>query len=181
MNIYKNPESRSISILILLFFPFFSIANDLCSLKEVGLTEKSALAERLFYVGTCHYRHQKYEQSVPLWKDLTELQNIEPEYVELQINALNNLGFMFFFGYGIEENKDLAINYWNKAIALGHTESEYHLCHAYADPKVSTYNAVKALPHCKKAKLLYRGMGNKNNQEKDILKQINKYLRQLEN
>ncbi|WP_395004930.1 hypothetical protein, partial [Undibacterium sp.] len=85
------------------------------------LSKDSVQAEKLFYVGTCHYRKKEYERSVALWKKLSLLEDMEPKYVELQISALNNLGYMLFFGFGIEENKSEAIKYWNQAIALGHT------------------------------------------------------------
>lgn len=170
---------KIILILALLIFPLLTFADESCSLTEVKLSETSAQAEKLFYVGTCHYRKKEYATSVALWKQLSTLQSIEPKYVELQISALNNLGYMLFFGYGIEENKLEALNYWNQAIALGHSEAEYHLCHAYADAEVSTYNPIKALPHCEKAKLIYQGVENKSSDEKVILKQINNYIRQL--
>lgn len=170
---------KILSLLVLLISPLLAFADESCSLAEVKLSEDSVQAEKLFYVGTCHYRKKEYTTSVALWKELSLLENIEPKYVELQISALNNLGYMFFFGYGIGENKPEAIKYWNQAIALGHTEAEYHLCHAYADAKVSTYSPVKALPHCEKAKLIYQGIENKSNDEKVMLKQINNYIKQL--
>lgn len=170
---------KILPLLALLLSPQLAFSDESCSLSEVKLNADSAQAEKLFYIGTCHYRKKEYEASVALWKELTLLENIEPKYAELQISALNNLGYMFFFGYGIEENKPEAIKYWNQAIALGHTEAEYHLCHAYAEAEVSTYNPVKALPHCEKAKLIYQGIEKKSSDEKDMLKQINNYIKQL--
>lgn len=165
--------------LALLLLPIFTFANESCTLEDIKLAPDSAQAEKLFYTGTCHYRNEQYEKSVALWKELSNLKNIESEHAELQVSALNNLGYMLFFGYGVKENNAQAIGYWNKAIGLGHTEAEYHLCHAYADSKVSTYNPIKALPHCEKAKLIYQGIEEKNDDEKIILKQINTYLKHL--
>lgn len=169
---------KLISLILLLSSPF-ALAGEICSLEEIKLTADSAQEEKLFYTGTCYYRYEQYEKSVALWRELSQLKAVAPEYVELQINVLNNLGYMLFFGYGVDENKAEAIAYWNKAIGLGHTEAEYHLCHAYADSEVSTYNPTKALPHCEKAKLIYQGMEEKNKDEKIILEQINKYLNHL--
>jgi hypothetical protein len=170
---------KILAALLFLLTPILAFAGQSCALDEVKLTSNSPLAERLFYVGTCHYRTQEYTSSVALWKELSLLKNIDPEHVELQISSLNNLGYMFFFGYGVVENKSAALAYWKQAIGLGHTEAEYHLCHAYADPKVSTYNPVKALPHCEKAKLIYQGMEKKESDEKTMLKQINNYIQHL--
>ncbi len=164
---------------VVMFLSAYSYAKESCDLESLKLTSESALAERLFYVGTCHYRNEEYEKSVGLWKQLAELKNIEPKYSELQVDSLNNLGYMLFFGYGIQENKAEAMRYWNDAINLGHTEAEFHLCHAYGDSKVSTYNPVKAIAHCKKAQLVYRGMKDKSSGEKENLKIINNYLKDL--
>lgn len=171
--------SKLIAILLLLL-PLQSLAKESCTLESIGLNSKSALAERLFYTGTCNYRNANYEKAVHSWVQLANLKNIDPELIELQIDVLNNLGFMMFFGHGIEEDKQKAISYWKKAVSLGHTESEYHLCHAYADRGAPTYNPKRAMPHCKKAKLLYQSKKIENEDEKVIINQINKYMDQLE-
>ncbi|WP_053094153.1 SEL1-like repeat protein [Cellvibrio sp. pealriver] len=124
---------KILPFLMLILCSHFVLANEPCSLADIKLTEDSPQAERLFYTGTCHYRNEQYEKSVALWKELSLLDDIPDEYVELQISALSNLGYMLFFGYGVKENKTEAIDYWNRAVALGHTEAEYHLCHAIAD------------------------------------------------
>lgn len=170
---------KILPLIIYLLTPVLAFANESCNLNELQLTPNSAKVQKLFYAGTCHYRNKEYQAAVVSWKELSLLKNIEPEYAELQISVLNNLGYMFFFGYGIEENKPKALEYWNQAIGLGHTEAEYHLCHAYADSNVSTYNPIKALPHCEKAKLIYQGIKNKSNDEKIIIQQINNHLKNL--
>ena len=170
---------KALLLLILFLAPLSSYANESCTLEDLSLTSDSAQAQKLFFVGTCHYRKKEYATSVALWKELSLLENIEPKYIELQISALNNLGYMFFFGFGTEEDKQVALKYWYQAIGLGHTEAEYHLCHAYADAEVSTYNPVKALPHCEKAKLIYQGTEDSTSDEKLMLKQINRYIQQL--
>ena len=170
---------RVFCLLFFMIFPSYLFASDSCTLSEVGLNEESKQPEKLFYIGTCNYRNQKYSESVRLWKQLIELKNIDAEFIELQIDAMNNLGFMLFSGYGVGEDKKLAIEYWEKAISLGHTESEYHLCHAHADKKVSTYNPVKARLHCRKAKLIYQGIEKKSKDDELVLKQINNHLLNL--
>lgn len=172
-------KMKTLALLLVLSVPLCAAANESCTLEELKLSPASPLAERLFYTGTCHYRNKEYQQSVELWKKLLELRTVEPAHTALQVSALNNLGYMLFFGNGIAENKQEAIAYWNKAIGMGHTEAEYHLCHAYADVDVSTYNPVKAIAHCEKAELIYRGMREKGSDDGEILKQIETYLKQL--
>ncbi|WP_444996113.1 hypothetical protein [Aliikangiella sp. IMCC44359] len=154
-------------------------AKDSCELDNIGLTQESDIAERLFYEGTCHFRNKDYDQSVILWRKLSTLDIIDQELKELQISSLNNLGYLLFFGYGTEENKQKALAHWHKAVSLGHDEAEYHLCHAYADKKEPTYDQAKALLHCYKAKSIYQSVAVKSEDDDLMLKQIINYLSQL--
>lgn len=172
-------NAMKILLVCMLLMPCLAFAKESCKLEDIKLSMESPIAERLFYEGTCHYRNQEYSKAVFLWKELSELRDLDAQYAELQIDVLNNLGYMLFFGYGIDENKEEALKYWDMAISMGQTESEYHLCHAYADREVSTYNPVKAKPHCEKAKLIYQGMDKRKPDEEIVLKQIKKYLQQL--
>jgi len=169
---------KAIASVIVLLLPLCAAAES-CSLEEVNLTPDSARVERLFYTGTCHFRKKEYRQSVELWKELVEMTAVGPTEVELQTGALNNLGYMLFFGFGVDEDKAAAVSYWRKAIGLGQIESEFHLCHAFADPDMSTYDPTSAVAHCEKAKLIYQGIKKKTKDDKVILRQIKKYLAQL--
>ncbi len=62
-----------------------------------------------------------------------------------------------------------------QAISLEHTESESHLCHAYADAIELTFDPVKARLHCRKAELIYRGIEERDETEESILKLIQQY------
>lgn len=148
-------------------------AKEDCSLKGVDLDETSNIAERLFYTGTCHYRNEDYALAAKAWKELSYLKNVESEYQYLQIDVLNNLGYLMFFGYGVPKEQNKALSFWKKAITLGHYESEYHLCHAYADKKQPSYNLFKARKHCEKALLIYNGMEKKDVEILNILKKYN--------
>ena len=110
-----------------------TFSKENCSDESIGLKNSSSLAEKLFYKGTCHYRNQEYRLSAKYWGDLSDLEDVEDRYEVLQIDSLNNLGYLKFYGLGIPEDKTGAVFYWKKAISLGHDESEFHLCHAYAD------------------------------------------------
>lgn len=152
------------------------IAKEDCSLKGIALDDDAHVSERLFYTGTCHYRNKDYSLSATAWRELAQLKNVPPEYEGYQIDVLNNLGYLLFFGYGLEKNQREAMNYWRQAISLGHTESEYHLCHAYADNEESTYDVFKAKKHCAKALLIYQGMEDP---DQEILNQLEAYNSQV--
>lgn len=163
---------RAIALLAILLTTSNIYGKEDCSLESLKLNEKSNIAERLFYTGTCHYRNKDYDKSAKSWQQLAEMDAIDKDYKNLQVDVLNNLGYLMFFGLGMEKNQNKAITYWQKAITLGHYESEYHLCHAYADKKQPTFNREKAKKHCEKALLIYRGMEPR---DKEILSYIESY------
>lgn len=166
-------------LLLLLLASGQSLSQDLCLLEEIGLTDQSPLPEKLYYQGTCQYRNENFSASVRLWRALSAMDDIDPAHQELQANSLNNLGYLLYFGYGTQENKQAAIEHWHKAVSMGQTESVYHLCHTYADGTKSTYNKVKALPHCKQAKRIYQAIDVKDEGDETILRLIGKYLLDL--
>lgn len=163
---------RTVVFYLALFTSYGISAKGSCMLEDIGLEATSNIAEKLFYTGTCHYRNKDYEMAVKNWSELSALEKVDPEYEELQIDTLNNLGYMKFFGFGTSTDKDFAIENWKKAILLGHDEAEYHLYHAYADNKEPTYNLARARKHCRKALLIYRGMDDA---DEEILSSIEEY------
>lgn len=170
---------RTLTLATLFFFFQQLSAKESCDPKDQGLVPDPMHPAHLFYVGTCNYRNKDYEEAAKLWRTLANLENVEPKYHELQVSAHNNLGYLLFFGYGLVENKTEALDHWNKAISLGHTESEYHLCHAYGDIGVSTYDPVKAQLHCEKAELIYTGIKDRDEIQDTILESIQEYRNQL--
>jgi tetratricopeptide (TPR) repeat protein len=45
--------------------------------------------------------------------------------------ALNNLGYLYYYGLGGETRHDKALELWRKGAALGVSESQFHLGNAY--------------------------------------------------
>ncbi len=167
---------RNSILLILSLLSVSVLSKENCTIESIGLEESSNIAEKLYYAGTCHYRNEDYQLSATSWEKLSNLKNVTPEFQDLQIDVLNNLGYLMFFGYGINQNQKQAVSYWVKAVSLGHYESEYHLCHAYADKKQSTYNLPLAKKHCEKALLIYKGMEKP---DKEIISMLKKYNGQV--
>ncbi len=163
---------KVILLIIGIFVSSSIYAIEDCSLDALNLSDESNMAEQLFYTGTCHYRNKNYDKAVKTWEQLAKLNLLEQEDQNLQSDVLNNLGYLIFFGLGVERDQSKAISYWKKAITMGQTESEYHLCHAFADKKQSTYNRKRAKKHCHKALLIYRGMEPK---DQEILSMIESY------
>jgi len=175
--------SNQIKLLITILALLLSFSNiaeeggkEDCSYDGIGFKEEANIAKVYFYTGTCHYRNADYEQSAEEWKKLALLEEVAPEFSDLQIDVLNNLGYLKFFGLGIEENKTEAVSYWEKAVGLGHEESEYHLCHAYADIEQITYAPKKAYSHCQKALMIYSNMENRQEDNEIAYQQTKKYM-----
>ena len=147
-----------------------------CSHEAIGIEPSSTEIEKLFYTGTCHYRNENYPLAVENWEHIAHLDIAGADDEGLKVDVLNNLGYMKFFGYGIKEDKAGALSYWRQAILLGHYESEYHLCHAYADNEQPTFDAAKGRKHCEKARLIYKG---KDDSDPEILEQIDYYLEKI--
>lgn len=154
-------------------------ARESCALADIGLTPGSPVPQQLYYAGTCHYRNGDHAKAVQQWIRLANLTHVDTRFIPLQVNVLNNLGYMLFFGLGIKEDQRKAVTYWEKAVAFGQGESEYHLCHAYADKSTLTYNPAKALQHCQKAVTLYRNRKDDSADKELILRQLDEYLSQL--
>ncbi len=110
---------KFISTFVLLFcMASASFGKDDCSLEGIDLSNTDDIAQRLFYTGTCHYRNKDYDKSAESWEKLAMIEEVNPDYKDLQIDVLNNLGYLRFFGYGVKENKEQAIEYWKKAHRL---------------------------------------------------------------
>jgi len=167
---------KLILITIMMTLSFFARSNEACDLEAIGLNKNSDIERQLFFTGTCHYRNKEFDLAVKSWEELSSLKNINQEYNEYQIDVLNNLGYMKFFGYGTTKDQPQAIVYWKEAILLGHYEAEFHLCHAYADKNELTYHLAKARKHCEKALLIYKGMDEQDKETIDIIK---KYRSQI--
>ncbi len=167
---------KSFVLLFLIFIGSDLLAAENCKKSAIGLENSEDMAEIYFFIGTCHYRNEDYKKAVDSWQKLIKLEHISEEFESLTIDVLNNLGFMMFFGLGIEKDQQQAIDYWKQAILEGHDEAEYHLCHAYADNQQSTYNPPKAKKHCRKALLIYQSMEP---QDTEILNDIRNYLSRL--
>jgi TPR repeat protein len=177
--LYVQEVMRSILIFLCLI-SFSTAAKESCGLNDIGLDNESSKVEELYYIGTCHYRNEDYEKAAANWSVLISNSETSDSDNELIIDANNNLGYLLFFGFGVKQNHYKALKHWSYAISLGHTESEFHLCHAYADKSQPTFSLKQAKMHCKKAQLIYQGLKEPDEDEKLMLKQIKSYLKGLE-
>ncbi len=168
------------TILLIIVFLFSSTisAEEACTIEELDLKQDSTIEDVIYYTGTCNFRNKSYQKAAHNWEKLINMK-IAPEQLELQVSAMNNLGFLYYMGWGVKENVNTAVKYWKRAISFGHIEAEYHLCHSYSNKKLSVYNTQLARMHCNKAQLLYEALNNKNKDEQEILDEINTHLKSV--
>ena len=62
---------------------------------------------------------------------------------------------------------------------MGHAESEYHLCYAYADRQQPTRDVRKARAHCGRAEAVYEAMVEPDEEQLKILNMVREYQSQL--
>ena len=166
----------SLHVLLLVGISSYALADEACDENALGLESSDSTITRLFYTGTCHYRNRAYGDAVTYWQQIPLLDPANADEQALSLHSLNNLGYLLFFGLGVEEDKSTALEYWQTATEQGHDEAVYHLCHAYADVDQPTYDSYQAKPYCQKAKRIYL---DKQREDDVILEAIDGYLKQL--
>lgn len=157
-----------------------ALADDLCELAGVEESMPSDHPVCLFYTGTQYFRDNKYAEAARAWELLRQFNDISSEHISLRISALNNLGYLYFAGLGVDDDKNRAVSYWREAVSFGHDESEYHLCYALGNPDEPTFEPVTARMHCNKADALYRAIEEPDDGDQAILEIVGRYKDRLE-
>ena len=150
-----------------------------CPLASVGEEFPESHPICLFYSGTDHFRNNRMAQASSSWDRLLQLESYPDEYTDLRVDSLNNIGYLYFYGLGVETDKHQALKNWKEAVSLGHSESEYHLCHAYADRDQSTFDRVAAEEHCTRALDAYLSIEEPDDDDLAVLQIIREYLADL--
>lgn len=130
--------------------------------------------ECFFYKGTRLFRSKDYAAASVQWQALVDLKDIPKEAAGIQIRANNNLGFLYYMGWGVGKDRLRAIQYWIPAEKLGHMEAGYHLCHAYAET-----NPPLALAYCRKALRRYGKLDMTDDETAKIVSQLKTHIAAL--
>lgn len=163
--------------LLAALFSGSALSKEVCDSRSLNLDDGASKIQKYFYTGTCHYRNEEYTLAVDNWLKIKNLVPNNEEDPELKIAILNNLGYMMYFGFGIEMDTNTAIEYWRESAELGEDESNYHLCHAHADDTEPTFNPEVAKEYCNKALAIYSEHQQPDTQ---ILEDIRYYLKLLD-
>ena len=131
--------------------------------------------ECLFYEGTRHFRLKEYPAALRAWQAIADMKNIPKEFEYLRVDAQNNLGYLYYMGWGVERDPERAIQqFWLPAERAGHEEAAYHLCHAYAEAE-----PLLALGYCREALRRYGKAGTAEDNA-TVIAQLRRYIARLE-
>ena len=65
--------------------------------------------------------------------------------------ALNNLGYMYSKGFGVQRNSQEAVKWYTKSAELGNKFGQYNMCRAYHLGKGISMNREKSVKWCKRS------------------------------
>ena len=96
------------------------LAVFLCSLVVVSCA--SAPPETPYNLGVAAYKKRNYSEAAAQWTKSVALGNTE---------AMNNLGYLLYNGYGVDTDTYRAVKLWRVAADAGESEAQWHLGGAY--------------------------------------------------
>lgn len=82
--------------------------------------------ETPYVLGVEAFKKKNYSEAIAQWSKAAARGNAD---------AMNNLGFLLFYGYGGDRNLEDAIRLWRTAAYAGHSEAQWHLGTAYESGK----------------------------------------------
>ncbi|MYN39101.1 hypothetical protein GTP55_06925 [Duganella sp. FT109W] len=135
----------------------------------------STHTECYFYKGTRHFRAEEYSAALKEWLIIVDKTEVPLELEHFRASAQNNIGFLYYMGWGVGQSSKTAIEYWLPAAKAGHDEAAYHLCHAYADE-----GNQLALGYCREALRRYNKAGSTDSEDSEVVAQIREYISRLE-
>jgi TPR repeat protein len=126
------------------------------------------------FKGTRHFRAKEYSAASHEWLAVVDAKDMPKEFEHLRVDAQNNLGYLFYMGWGVKQDRERAMQqYWLPADKAGHEEAAYHLCHAYAED-----NSRLALGYCREALRRYGKIESAESGE--VVAQLRRYISRLE-
>jgi TPR repeat protein len=97
--------------------------------------------ESSYNKGVSAYLAKNYAEARLHWSRATE---------EGEVYALNNLGYLLYYGLGGEADPKRAVSLWRKGALAGHSEAQWHLGKAFEDGKgvAKSYTRAYAWYRC---------------------------------
>lgn len=140
--------------------------------------ETSHYVDCLFYSGTRSFRAKDYRSALAQWRRLDELQELSADLEHHRTDAWNNLGYLYFQGWGVAKDRAVALDYWKRAYDRGHEEAAYHLCHFYGNRDEPSYNPSAARGYCVEGLRRYEQL-KADDEAKEVVTQLRQYVAEL--
>lgn len=114
-----------------------SLNRTACVLLVCSLTvcQPVRAANGSYNAGVDAWRKKDYPEAAKQWSQAVLTGNID---------AMNNLAYLYFYGLGMPARISDAIQLWRVAAFAGESESQWHLGRAYEDGKGVEKDALKA-------------------------------------
>jgi len=130
--------------IVSLLFLSTSVIADKCKLENLTELEYTDI-ECQFYMGTTAYRNKVFNVAAAHWNYIIDAPLKYQGEERFQAMALSTVTFLTYQGLGVNQNRDLAVNNWKKAVSKGDFEARRHLASAFADKDYKNKNLIKAL------------------------------------
>jgi len=130
--------------IVSLLFLSTSVIADQCKLENLTELEYTDI-ECQFYMGTTAYRNKVFNVAAAHWNYIIDAPLKYQGEERFQAMALSTVTFLTYQGLGVNQNRDLAVNNWKKAVSKGDFEARRHLASAFADKDYKNKNLIKAL------------------------------------
>jgi TPR repeat protein len=92
------------------------------SVPKVPAPSERNRTETPYNLGVAAYKQKNYSEAAALWTQAVAQGDTE---------AMNNLGFLLYNGYGVAKDTHRAVELWRVASAASESESQWHLGVAY--------------------------------------------------
>jgi TPR repeat protein len=143
VSLYQMAKPILVALAFLLFEPA-KADTEMCLLEALSDRPYTDL-ECQFYLGTTAYRAESYSVAAAHWRNVINSPNISADTASLKSTAQSTLGYLTYYGLGVPQDRQSAVESWNKAAQGGSMEARHQLGSAYADPAYSGHNRVLAL------------------------------------
>gem|GEM_PF-3318045 len=120
--------------------------NDLVNYKEL---------ECHFYLGTQAYRSEIYNVALAHWKYVIDSPAEHEVDKQLKATALSTTTYLRYYGLGVKQDRDKAVELWIKAANKGDFEARIHLGYAYSDNNYRNKDLIKSFAWYRSIFLLY--------------------------
>jgi TPR repeat protein len=133
---------------------------------------ESAADDSAYNRGVDAYKKQDYAEALTQWSASVAKGNID---------AMNNLGYLFYYGHGTDRAPQDAVQLWRVAAFAGQSEAQWHLATAYETGVGVEADAAKAYAwyRCSIETAGAKLQGDKGDAEALILKDAKQSLAKL--